>query len=144
MTLFILKNNHVKKACIQTLNIPMTSFISKIKKGYLQTLNISITPIYTKNNHIKKHTYGSQNTWHRFFAYPLFQILKKEYLRISKYLAQTFCLSPFSNVKKAYLRISNQLAEIFCLSSFLNIKKRILTNLKIPGTDFLSFPVFKY
>ena len=121
MTLFILKNNHVKKACIQTLNIPMTSFISKIKKGYLQTLNISITPIYTKNNHIKKHTYGSQNTWHRFFAYPLFQILKKEYLRISKYLAQTFCLSPFSN-----------------------IKKRILTNLKLPGTNFLLIPFFKF
>ena len=26
---------------------------------------------------LKNHTYESQNTWHRFFAYPLFQILKK-------------------------------------------------------------------
>ena len=55
---------------------------------------------------LKNHTYESQNTWHRFFAYLLFQILKKEYLRISKYLAQIFCLSPFSNIKKAYLQIS--------------------------------------
>ena len=48
MTPFILKNNHVKKAYMQILNIPMTSFMLKIKRGYTQTPNISITPIHTK------------------------------------------------------------------------------------------------
>ena len=48
MTPFILKNNHVKKAYIQILNIPMTSFILKTKKGYTQTPNIPITPIHSK------------------------------------------------------------------------------------------------
>ena len=31
------------------------------------------------------HTYKSQNTWHSFFAHPLFDILKKAYLQISKH-----------------------------------------------------------
>ena len=48
MSPFILKNNHVKKAYIQLLNIPMTTFILKIKKGCTQTSNISTTPIHTK------------------------------------------------------------------------------------------------
>ena len=46
---FILKNNHVKKAYTQTLNIPMTSFILKIKKGYLQTPNTTATLFYSNN-----------------------------------------------------------------------------------------------
>ena len=122
----------------------MTSFISKIKKGYLQTLNISITPIYTKNNHIKKHTYGSQNTWHRFFAYPLFQILKKEYLRISKYLAQFFCLSPFSNIERRILTNLKIPRTIFCLSLFSNIKKEYLQISKYLPQFFLLLYFFKY
>ena len=48
MTPFMLKNNHVKKAYIQILNIHMTSFILKTKKRYTQTPNIPITPIHTK------------------------------------------------------------------------------------------------
>ena len=59
------------------------------------------------SNSKKKHTYESQDTWHSFFCSSPFQILKKAYLRILKYLAQFFfCSSPFSNIKKAYLRIS--------------------------------------
>ena len=69
----------------------------------------------------KKHTYESQNTWHNFFPHSLFQILIKAYLRTSKYLAQFFCSSPFSNIKKS-----------------------ILANLKMPGTSFLLIPFFKY
>ena len=48
MNPFILENSHVKKAYIQILNIPMTSFILKTKKGYTQTPNIPITPIHSK------------------------------------------------------------------------------------------------
>ena len=48
MTPFILENSHVKKAYIQILNIPMTSFILKTKKGYTQTPNIPIAPIHSK------------------------------------------------------------------------------------------------
>ena len=48
MTPFILKNNDVKKAYIQILNIAMISFILEIKKGCTQTPNISISPIHTK------------------------------------------------------------------------------------------------
>ena len=36
----------------------------------------------------------------QFFCSSLFQILKKAYLRISKYLAQFFCSSPFQILKK--------------------------------------------
>ena len=46
MTPFILKNNHVKKAYMQILNIPMTSFILKIKKAHTQTPNVSLTHSY--------------------------------------------------------------------------------------------------
>ena len=35
-----------------------------------------------------------------FLLIPFFQILKKEDLQISKYLAQFFYSSPFSNIEK--------------------------------------------
>ena len=51
-------------------------------------------------SNIKKYTYDFQNTLHGLFAYTLFQILKKEYLQISKYLAQFFAYSLFQILKK--------------------------------------------
>ena len=116
MTPFILKSNYVKKAYIQILKFPMTSFIVKIKNGYLQTPNISITPTHTKKITLKR----------------IFTNLK--------ITGTTFCLSPFSNIQKAYLQISKYLTQFFCSSPFSNIKKRILTNLKIPGTVFRLSP----
>ena len=85
-----------------------------------------------KNNHIKKHTYESQNTWHSFFAYSLFQILKKAHLQI---LAKFFAYYFFKYLK-AYLQTSKYLEQFFCLFPFLILKKRMLTN---PSTIFCSF-----
>ena len=45
-------------------------------------------------------------------------------------------------MKKAYLQISKYLAQFFCLFPFSNIKKRILTSLKKPDTIF-DYPLFK-
>ena len=61
----------------------------KPEKAYITILIVTIfikcihtykhhyNPFYTKNNYIynqiKKHTYKSQNTWHSFFAHPLFK-----------------------------------------------------------------------
>ena len=85
---------------------------------------------------LKKYTYESQNTWHRFFAYSFFQILKKVYLRISKYLAQFFAYSLFQISKKNTYKSYHS----FGSSPVSYIKKSILTNLKIPGTIFCLFP----
>ena len=76
----------------------------------------------------------------QFFAYLLFQILKKGYLQILKNLVQFFCLSPFLKIKKLYLQILKNLAQFFCLSPFSNIKKSMLTNLKKTGTIFCLSP----
>ena len=48
MTTFILKNNHVKKTYIQTLNTTMTSFISKIKKDTYKPKH-HYNPFYSNN-----------------------------------------------------------------------------------------------
>ena len=60
-----------------------------------------------------------------FYSSP-FQILKKAYLQISKYVAQFFCSSPFQILKKAYLQIWKYLAQFFCSSSFQILKKAYL------------------
>ena len=72
--------SNIQKSILMNLKIPGTVFV--------------LIPFF---KYYKKNTYKSQNTWHSFFAHPLFQILKQEYLRISKYLAQFFYSSPFSN-----------------------------------------------
>ena len=86
-----------------------------IKKAYIEPPKISITSFYTKK------IIKLKKTLRNFFAYPLFQILKKPYLQILKNLAQFFPLSPFSNIKKS-----------------------IFTNLKKPNTVFTLFSFFKY
>ena len=67
----------------------------------------------------------------QFFCSSPFQILKKAYLRISKYLAQFFCSPPFSNIKKSILT-NLKIPGSFFAYPFSNSKKSILTNLKIP------------
>ena len=64
MTPFKLKNNHIKKAYIQTLNIPM---INHIKKAYFQNSKCFYNPFYTNNffksnNIYKKHTCKPQTS----------------------------------------------------------------------------------
>ena len=64
MTPFKLKNNHIKKAYMQTLNIPT---INHIKKAYFQNLKCFYNPFYTNNffesnNIYKKHTYKPQTS----------------------------------------------------------------------------------
>ena len=77
---------------MQTPNIPITLFILKIitfiikLKSILTNLKMPgriflLIPFF---KYQKKHTYEPQNTWHNFFAHPLFQKLKKVYSRISK------------------------------------------------------------
>ena len=97
---FILKNNHVKKAYTQTLNIPMASFTLKVKKGHFQTPKTTITL------QIKKH-----------------KIKLKSILTNRKIHGTVFLLIPFSNIKKAYLRFSKYLAQFFCSSPFQILKK---------------------
>ena len=90
---------------------------------------------------LKNHSCKFQSTWHSFFAYSLFQILKKEYFQIlahffiyslfykkHTYESQItwhsfFCLLPFSSIKK---RILLNLSRVFYLFSFSNIKKSYL------------------
>ena len=86
------KNNHIKKHAYESQkNLTFSSFpFSNIKKRILT--NPSTIFCLFLFQILKKHTYESQNTWHSFFAYSLFQILKKEYLQI---LAQFFTYSFF-------------------------------------------------
>ena len=101
---------HTKKITLKriftNLKITGTAFVclspfSNIKKAYLQTSKyLAQLFAYPLFQIFKKHTYKSQNTWHNFFAHPLFQILKKEYLQISKYLAQFFAYPLFQILKK--------------------------------------------
>ena len=57
-----------------------------------------MTPIYTKNNHIKK-----------------------VYLQISKKPGSIFCLYPFLNIKESIIQILKKLDAIFCLYPFSNV-----------------------
>ena len=51
----------------------MTPFVLKIKKDTYKP-QISLYPPFTlKNNHIKKYTYESQNSWHTFLLIPFFK-----------------------------------------------------------------------
>ena len=91
---------------------------------------------------MKKHTYESQNTWHTFFAYPLFQILKKEYLQISKYLAQLFAHHLFQILKKNIYKSQNIWHILFIHPLFQILKKEYLQVSKHLA-QFFTHPLFQ-
>ena len=70
----------------------------------------------------------------QFFAYSLFEILKKVYLQI---LMHFFVYSLFEILRKVYLQI---LVQYFAYSLFEVLEKSIRTNPKKPGAIFYLFP----
>ena len=98
MTSFILKNNHVKKAYTEILNIFTTSFILKITKGYLQTPNTTIT-LFNSNNFLKvtiliKSTHTNSKHYNHIFHTKKITKLKSIFtnLRIPR---KVFLYNPF-------------------------------------------------
>ena len=110
----------------------------------------------------KKHTYESENSWHSFFGSTHFNY-QKSILTNLKIPGTVFCLCPFQILKKAYLRISKYLAQFFTFPllkysknetyesqntwhsffhiPFSNIKKSIVISSKNPSTVFFLLPI---
>ena len=108
-----------------------------------------------------------EHSWVNFFAHTLFQIFKKAYLRIWKYLGQSFWSAPFSTVsrsilinlkktwgiffahtlfqifKKTYLPIWKYLGNFLDHTLFQIFKKAYLRIWKIPTLIFFPVPFFK-
>ena len=107
-----------------------------MKKAYLQISKYlaQFFCLFPFSN-IKKRILTSLKKPDTIFDYPLFKILKKHPYK-SQNTQHNFLLILFSNIKKAYLRISKDLAQFFCLFHFSNFEKRILTN---PSTIFYLF-----
>ena len=115
-SIIILKETIYIKTFIQTILIKTIIQIDKHKANTLK----SFFQI------LKKHTYESQNTWHRFlFAYPLFQIIKKVYLQISKPW-HSFFTHPLFKYWKSILTSFKIPGTVFLLILSLNIKKTYL------------------
>ena len=79
-------------------------------------------------------------SWRYFFAYHLFQILKKVYLQILKNLAQFIRLFPSPNIKKSIFTYTD--AIIFAFLPFkyqIKVYLQILKNL----AQFFAYSFFK-
>ena len=73
----------------------------------------------------------------QFFAYLLFQIIKKVYLQILKNLTQCLASLLFQILKKVCLQILKNLAQFFCLFPF-QILRILKTPLFIPITIYIK------
>ena len=97
-------------------------------KSILTNLKIPRTVfLFVHFSNIKKEYLRILKYLQRFFyLYPFFKGKKETYLRISKHLAQFFCSYPFQILKNGYLWISKYLAQFFCISHFQILKKAYL------------------
>ena len=114
----VISFSNIKKSILTNLEILATAFFlmsfSNIKKS-----TFWLSPFQILKN---------VNLWNskhltQFFLYPFRNIEKRILINFKKPVTGLF-LIPFSNIKKAYLRILKYLAQSFCLLLSLIIKKK--------------------
>ena len=103
----------------------LISFFQILKKAYLQ-ISKYLAQFFCSSSFqmLRKHTYESQNTWHSFLLIPFSNIKKKHTYESQDTWHSFFCSSPFQILKKAYLRILKYLAQFFFAHLLFQILKK--------------------